>query len=409
MKMWITLFFLFPINVVTFVGGLILQRKWRSAMVFSGVVVALGALDILIEYISIRFQVHDSVPLEVYPWLLFVHAAYFVLIALIVILSCVTLFRNRARVGGTFVAGVGATLFMVGAIGTTVVVSPKAKWHIHDEIFTGGRGFIPAKSREEYEAIKFHGSINLKDAVSWGRPTFVVPSGDKRISGVVRYKGNPAVVSVQLFLNQYWRTRTIKTDEDGRFAFNVGLENLMLNRVELDWWFNRPGDATERMAIIVNPRLKYSDTLFDHARYDDQVTLASGASKLEPDIEIAIVDYISMIWPQHRDELQLANLEDAVLEWEGVQDAAYYEINIAHYTDEHSARPHLLMSVEESKLPLSSIPLKPVKTPPNYYIEVQAFDQTGRFLGSTRDGFGRMRFAIAGNMIVGNVPQRGCD
>jgi hypothetical protein len=407
MKKWIIQVLLVPINLLSLTGGLLLQRKWRSAMTIAGAIGMLGLLVMLTDRIALWFLVRDTEALEVYHWLLYLYLAYLLLIGLAIILSSVILFRNTARVGGSLIAGVIAILMTIGAVVTTIIEVPKAKMHIRAEIFHGGRSYIPVKSREEYEAIRFHKHIDLKDAVLWGEPTFVVPSGDNKISGVVRYRGKPAIVSVKLFLNQYWRTRTVKTDNDGRFSFHVGPKNLTLNRMELALWFNKPKDTVERMPIVLNPHLKYSDTLFDHARYAGQLLLATGNPKQDDGIEIEIVDFIPMIWPQYRDGVQMANPESSALEWERVEGAAYYEVNIAHYTDEHSASPHRRMRVEENRLPLSSIPLNPASDPPKYYVEIAAFDQADRFLGSTSDGFTRMRFAIPGYKIVGNAPPPG--
>ncbi len=376
-------------------------------MTIAGAIGMLSVLVMLTERIALWFLVRDTEALEVYHWLLYLYLAYILLIGLAIILSCVILFRNTARVGGSLTAGTVAILLTLGAMATTIIEVPKAKMLIRAEILHGGRSYIPVKSSDEYEAIRFHKDIHFKDAVLWGEPTFVVPSGDNNISGVVRYKGKPAVVSVKLFLNQYWRTRTVKTDQDGRFSFQVSPENPKLNRIELALWFNKPKDAVERMPIILNPRLEYSDTLFDDARYAGQLPLATGTPKQGDDIEIAIVDFISMIWPQYRDDVQLANPSSTALKWKRVEGATYYKVNIARYTDEYSASPHWTMRVEENSLPLSSLPLNPASEPPKYYVEIMAFDQADRFLGSTIDGFGSMRFAIPGYQIVGNAPSSG--
>lgn len=395
--------FLFTFNTVSMTGGLLLRKRWKQAVWISSGLAFLSLLDWLSEKLAFRLLAEETTVFEVYPWLFHIHLFYVLIVVVTVGYFSLTVFRRQPVAKAPFALVAASLILATLALVSTYMVFPHALGYVKRDIFQGGSGYVKVPTRKEYDAIKFHKDITLKDPNLWGKPSFTVPRGAREINGVIRFEGRPAVTSVKLYLNDYWRTRTVKTDENGHFSFKVALDAPEVNRIDLAYWFNKPNDGREYMPILAHPALKYDDAFFDEARYQDRLRVSADKARKHADIEIEIVPFIDMIWPKLGDEEQPGSANETSLAWAPVAHASSYKVDIAKYGSDDSATPHLTLRVKANTIPLSDLPLKAASTPTRYYVDISAFDAKDRFLGTSRSAFGKMLFSIPGHEIIGNI------
>lgn len=393
--------FAFVINIPTLIGGLLIRKKWTVALFGSVVFIVLAAVDRLIEWYAYKLLKLDTAVLEIYPWVLYAHSLYIISVVVLALYFTLRTLTTKSSKNVSKLRAVSITVLSIGAVFVTYSTFSQSSRYVIRDIEAGGHAFIHINGQDEYDAIQFHKNIAFPDPNLWGDPSFVVTPGENEFKGIVDFNGKPVDVTIQLFLNEAWRTKRLRTDANGVFTFYLPPGEWEVNYLNIDLWFDRPMSDEKYSPVLRYPALEYSDSFFDHANYKQRIQLNNLENKHEYAIEIEIVEYISMNWPKNNTKEQVGNYQSDAISWAQVKDAATYEVAISKYTGPLSGKNHYKARTNQNMLLLKDISTVPSNSVSEYYTEISAFDEEGRFLSASKSGFSNMRFSIDGYEIVG--------
>lgn len=367
----------------------------------------LAASDVYANKLAHQLLADDLETVQVYPWLFYAHLLYVLVVVGLTLASCFILFKEPKKMELTCGMIAAVVFVSLSAIIATYKIFPHARSYIYTDIQQGGYDFVNRKVYPEYEIIRFHRGIDLEKAAHWGHPTFLAPSGRHKVTGKVSFNELPAITSIQLYLNDYWRTDNIKTDDHGYFSFSVGLSSIEINRIDMSFWFNKPDDGMDYMPVLFQPVLPFESSFFDDASYRGRIQTNDSRAE-QNDFEIIIVPFINMIWPAMTKDVQQTGIGEHSIEWRPVKNASYYVIKFSRYSDPHSGYRVFSFRSREHIVALGDLPLAPTDTREIYYLDVSAFDDENRYLGSSKSGFSNMRFSIQGYKIVEESQMEDC-
>lgn len=255
------------------------------------------------------------------------------------------------------------------------------------------------------EEARFYTGVYFDEPNLYGDISLPMLFGSGSLSGSISYRGAPADVSVRAFLGKYWRTETVRTGDDGRFTLTVPKQDLGINRIDLDYWFDKPSGMGQKLVIIRHPTVAFSDAFFERTRYAEMIRAQDGG-----EIELQIVDFIEMKWPRYGVTEQIGEAATQSVSWQPVEDAAYYEVVVSKYSrDRQSASRHYRTTTTSPYVALSDLSLVESEETHEYYVVIRAYDDSRTFLSTSKSGFNESSFAIPGFIIEPNAARRPCD
>ena len=384
---------------------LLLKRKQVKTVILLGLVLSsIGGANALMHHMAVRSLLNDSSSLEFYPWLFYAHLAYLASLGGVVLAGFASLFRSRPAPHYSRALAVGAVTSIVVGLGITLWVVPAIE-HVTIVLRQGGLSIQHPAQGHEYEKVKFHQDIHFDEPNLYGDISFPVLFGKDSLSGSINYRGSPVDVSIRAFVGDFWHTKTARTGDDGTFNLTVPEQDLAINRLDFDLWFNRPNDGESRLVIVREPQLAFDGSFFDSADYSESIHLRAGIGELR----LEIVDFIETRWPRQSVLEQIANPEEQKIAWTPVEGARHYVITVSKYGNgRKSASEHYQTTTTVPEVALSDLPLVESEEKVEYYVMVRAFSENQVFLSTNRSAFPDSSFLIPGFAIEPNLERRPC-
>lgn len=394
-------FFALLLNLPTITGGLLLRRKWRMAMLCALLAATAGALLWLARWHFISEAIAEPKSDELSPWLLYCRIVYLLVLATLLLIACVSSLRAKEAVatpGWIKLAAIGGSAL---AISLTYQLLPESLSYIKSDLRQGGLQIAYSGIEADYRQQSLHGNIYLGTSDNWRRYSLPILPGSGEITGIVRFHGKPASVTVKLLLDRYWRTRIQRTNENGEFRIAVPAGDWTINRITLGSWFNKP-NLGEYFIRLRTPQLPAAPkSILDYAHYAGHITLDTHHAREGHDLEINILPMIDLHWPLLSQDTQIGDVEQDSLAWEAVDQAVSYELEISQYAkDRQSGTRVRTVQTDTNSLALKHLPLRPSATNKDHYVRVKALDIQGAVLSTSGEAFGKMFLRLEGQEIV---------
>jgi hypothetical protein len=391
------------VNLPTLTGGLLLRRLWKSALLCSLLIAGIGAIDWLLKR-AIQHAAFADNSDEFSPWLFYLHASYLLAIGVLVLYTCAKCLCAQNPTAAPLALKLAACTASILAIVVTYRVFPEARSYAEIDLRQGGMGINHSQNQAELEQERLrslHRDIYLKAPRLWGKPSLVTWPGASKVSGIVRFQGQPAQVTVKLFLDEHWRTGFYQTNKQGEFAIPLLADNWEINRIQLGKWLNKPAGTGEYFVRLRSPELPSEQPIFNTAHYSERVHIDTRQPRTGYDLEIDIYPQIDLLWPALNEQTQMANVNQDSITWEPLKGAVSYKVELSEYgKDRHSGQRVFTIQVESNRLPLQGVPTQATDATKEYYIEITAYDAKGSMLSSSKDAFGKMYMRMAGREVI---------
>lgn len=395
-------FFALLLSFPTLTGGLLLRRKWRMALICALLATAAGALLWLARWHFIRQAIADPTIDEISPWLLYCRIAYLLVLAILLLSACVS--SLRAKEAGTTPGWIKLAALGASVLATSLAYKllPDSLFYVRTDLRQGGMQFDHSSSEAERRQQSLNGNIYFDNPTPWDRYSLPNLSGSGEITGIVRFRGEPASVTVKLFLDSYWRTGIQRTNKRGEFRIPVPTGKWTINRIALDSWFNKPEGSGEYFVRLRSPQLPAeSNSIFQHVHYAKRITLDTRHPHEGHDLQIDILPLIDLHWPSPNQETQVGDPGRDSLAWAAVDQAASYELEIGEYTqDRQNGQQVRVVQTDTNHLPLKQLPLHPSAKDKEYYVRVRAMDAQGATLSTSIGTFGKVFLRLKKQEIV---------
>ena len=391
------------LNLITFIGGHFLIRRWDRAVFILGLLILLGGA--CFTYLSVSFEgvidADDALNRSLRVWQIFMYGALSIWL-LSLLLTLFDLRKDSERVIGGVAGYFGAFVLSL----MTLVMGLSIAWSL---LATNDQ--FNFSSASEANKSYFHENITFGIISGSMREYGEPPVGEATITGMVSFNNQPVEgVTVRLGLNDQYRTKKLISGKDGRFTAYVQAGDWKINRVEVDGWRDRPeGDF-----IVLSghePRLIGSD-YNEHKNMEMQgLPVIAAADNKALALELVIKPKLSMEWPpivryQDRNKIKTnATLENNSIAWQPYEGASKYVVRISRVEPEgnttsyHNIGDYL---VTTSTFPLTELmSVKGSGEQKEYSVQLYAFDEQGDLLSESDTKYGGASFVLTdGNELV---------
>ena len=389
-------------NLITLIGGHFLNSRWDRAIFLLGLLTLWGGgcYGYLVFALSDLTGPEVVYNLSIQVWQIFVYGVL-VIWGLSLLLTLYDIRRQSDEVAGSLSGYFGAAVL---SIVTMLLIGGAIIWGL-----VGTSDWESASDRS-FSYYNFSEYLNFGGSTGNTGRYPIVPEGPATINGAITFNGEPVEgMTVELSLNDKYRSKKLLTGKDGRFSVSVAEGEWEVNTVQVTGWPDKP-EGDFKLISGYEPRLvslKYSE----HANFRDAGLKAmASVDNQQLAMNFEIRPAIKINWPPeiaHRDrekEKNTASVRDDVIQWQPYAGAEKYVVKLfsieghGSSSSYHGVGDHV---VTEPHLPLATL-----KTVPSdgeekeYSVDVFAFDADGTLLSKADVGLGGSSFVLTdGNKL----------
>jgi hypothetical protein len=232
-----------------------------------------------------------------------------------------------------------------------------------------------------------------------------LPEGAAFITGRIHFEDGPVVgATLKMVVNNRYLSKTITTDDQGRFALSIPEGEWTVNRIELDGWPDRPRGGSFTVTGGPNPVL--SESMY-HAgpSYDSKgLTLAATSEPVPlPELELRINSNVQLLWPLR--SRQPVEMENDSIFWEALEGASRYQLQLHQVEKEGRSTSYFPMAwinTDDTEVPVSDFHtvVDETNTENEYAVDVYAFDAEGKLLAGSSRFISDRSLVLKGRQVV---------
>jgi len=221
-----------------------------------------------------------------------------------------------------------------------------------------------------------------------------LPTGSGAIVGRFLYDGEPAQgVKLSVLFAGGYETKTLTTDEMGKFEIPVKPGSWTIKLVKVSAWADKPSDKSLIVTTGFEPSVgegKYSRSDLTTRGKGLEVHVPEGEAT--PAMEFEIREHMALRWPDSTKGEVSTQVDTGVVKWAKYPRASQYQVKISEVErrdDGATYTPIIARNVvDDTQFPLAHLTsVSDEEKEREYSVEVYAFDENGAYLSESDRGF----------------------